>query len=313
MESSAERTARRLGPERTAKRLALQEAAASHLLHQGEGLLSLERWMPLDRAISLALRLTGLHGTARRHFLDIRVTEQIWTLEQLPEAFDGFRLLQLADLHLDIDPELAPSIARVLRGLPHDAAVITGDFRNRTDGDAAPCLEALQQLLPLLSASRWGILGNHDSLEMAPDIENAGLPLLLNESIAIQRGESRLWIAGTDDPHFYQTHDLAAAARGIPESDCAILLAHSPEIYAEAEGAGFDLQLSGHTHGGQLCLPGGIPIVVPCRIPKKFILGRWTHGRLQGYTSPGTGSCGVAARLFCPPEITIHILRSPSR
>ncbi|MDX2081006.1 MAG: metallophosphoesterase [Terrimicrobiaceae bacterium] len=312
MDAPAERTFDRLGPVLTKKRLALQEASAAHLLHQGEGLLRLERWIPLDRTILTLLALVGLAGPARREFLGIRLVEQTWTLAHLPAAFDGFRLLQLSDLHLDIDPELSPAIVRAVQNVPHDAAVVTGDFRNRTDGDPAPCIALLSDVLPFLAKDRWGILGNHDSLEMTQPIEAAGLPILLNESAALTRCDAKLWICGTDDPHFFRTHDLEAASRGIPSGDCKILLTHSPEIFDEAEQAGFDLQLSGHTHGGQLCLPGGFPLVVPCRAPRRFARGRWSHGRLQGYTSPGTGSCGVAARLFCPPEITLHTLRSPS-
>jgi hypothetical protein len=89
-----------------------------------------------------------------------------------------------------------------------------------------------------------------------------------------------------------------------------ILLSHSPEIFSEAERVGFDLQLSGHTHGGQLCLPGGLPVIVPCRVDRMFVNGRWSHLTLQGYTSPGTGSCALAARWNCPPEIALHILHS---
>ena len=90
-----------------------------------------------------------------------------------------------------------------------------------------------------------------------------------------------------------------------------ILLSHSPETHREAAALGYDLQLSGHTHGGQICLPGGIPILhnAPgCR--RELIAGPWREGSMLGYTSRGAGAAGVAARFFCPPEITIHTLRS---
>ena len=116
--------------------------------------------------------------------------------------------------------------------------------------------------------------------------------------------------AGTDDPHFYRTHDFEAARRGIPQGACSILLTHSPEMYDEARHYGFNFMLSGHTHGGQICLPGGFAVVRNGRCPATQFLGPWTHHGLHGYTSSGTGSCGVPARFNCPPEITVHVLRS---
>jgi predicted MPP superfamily phosphohydrolase len=146
-------------------------------------------------------------------------------------------------------------------------------------------------------------------LEMALDLERDGLPILLNETAEIRRGGDSLWIAGVDDPHYFQTHDLAGTRTKAPADAFVILLSHSPETYAEAAAQGFALQLSGHTHGGQICLPGGRHVVVPCKSPRRFIAGAWQHGSLQGYTSRGTGACGVAARWNCPPEITLHTLR----
>ena len=172
-----------------------------------------------------------------------------------------------------------------------------------------PCLHEMARITAVLSPLRWGILGNHDFVEMVPSLAADGLPILLNEAACIRRGGEQLWIGGIDDPHFYKTHDLSAVRGRIPPGGFGILLSHSPETFGESSRLGFDFQLSGHTHGGQLCLPGGRPIIVPCRVEKKFILGRWRQGSLQGYTSPGTGSCGVAARLNCPPEVTLHILR----
>jgi predicted MPP superfamily phosphohydrolase len=134
--------------------------------------------------------------------------------------------------------------------------------------------------------------------------------VLLNENTVIERDGQQLWFAGIDDPHFYRTHDFEAARRGIPQGACAILLSHSPTTYDEARHYGFNFMLSGHTHGGQICLPGGIALVRNGRCPPAQFAGAWTHHGLHGYTARGTGSCGVPARFNCPPEITVHILRS---
>lgn len=302
----------RLGQTLFQKRIHREAGRAAHLLHQGEGFFRLESYVPLDRIVGFLLAVSGLGRVVRRGFLDVRVVTQEWELESLPAAFDGFRLLQLTDLHADLDPALTPEIIRAIQATPHDAAVITGDFRNKTEGDCERCISETAKIVQHLATPRWGILGNHDFLEMVPRLEAMGLPCLLNEAASIEREGARLWIGGIDDPHFYHTDDLARVRDLIPRGECSILLAHSPEVYEEAARLGFDLQLSGHTHAGQLCLPGGHWVLVPCKVARRFVKGRWTHGPLQGYTSPGTGSCGVAARWNCPPEVTLHVLRTAS-
>ncbi len=299
----------RLGPDRFANRIRRQHSKSAILAHQGEGIFRWERLVPFDRAVKMGLAALGLRRRGLRNFLDVRVVEQEWRLPRLPSAFEGFRLLHLTDLHIDLEPALTPLLARVATSTPHDAAVLTGDYRNKTTGDHAPCLREMAALLPSLSAQRWGILGNHDFLEMVPELESAGLPILLNEVACIERSGQQIFFAGVDDPHFYRTHDLRKVRAAIPRDACGILLAHSPETYKEAADLGFDLQLSGHTHGGQICLPGGKPLVLPLKIDPAFINGPWQFGALPGYTSPGTGGCSVPARFNCPPEITLHILR----
>lgn len=299
----------RMGHPLFVERMLKQAGKAASLLHQGEGIFRLERYLPFDLLVSALLSACGLGGRSRKNYLGVRLVTREWEFPRLPQAFDGFRLLHLTDLHLDLDVSLTPVIERLVRSVPHDAAVVTGDYRNKTTGDYNPCVSETARLVPGLSPLRWGILGNHDFLEMVPALEKAGLPILLNEVAVIERDGQRLWIAGLDDPHFYKTHDLNKVRAEIPAGEFSILLSHTPETYGEADRLGFDFQLSGHTHGGQLCLPGGIPVVLPCKIDRKFVRGAWQHGRLRGYTSPGTGSCGVAARLNCPPEVTLHILR----
>ncbi|MBE2203525.1 MAG: metallophosphoesterase [Chthoniobacterales bacterium] len=302
--------AARIGREVLAARLLRQAKKTAKLLHQGEGIFRIERFFPFDRIVAFGLNLVGLRKRAWRNYLDVRLTTCEWELPRLSQEFEGFRLLHLSDLHIDLDVALTPVLERLIRSVPHDAAVITGDYRNTTDGDYLPCVREMEKIIGALAPQRWGILGNHDFIEMVPALEDAGLPILLNEVVPVERSGQKLWIAGVDDPHFYKTHDLARARSRVPEGDCVILLSHTPEPYAEAEALGFDLQLSGHTHGGQICLPGGIPVVLPCGLDRKFVRGVWRHGNLQGYTSPGAGGCGVAARLNCPPEITLHILKT---
>lgn len=300
----------RLGEELLSKRLSKQANHYARLSHQGEGIFKVERYVKIDELARRGLKLCRLWSRAHRNIFDIEIVEQEWRLPNLPEEFIGFRLLHLSDLHIDIDPELHRSVTDAIQRCPHDAIVVTGDYRNSTDENYGPSMQGMKPILDATNVPQYGILGNHDFIEMVWELEKQGLPMLLNDAAPIERNGQQLWIVGVDDPHFYKTHDFAKARTKVPEGACTILLCHTPEAHAEAAEHRFDLMLSGHTHGGQLCLPGGRHIVLPAKdLKKPFIKGRWKSGKMQGYTSRGTGSCGVAARLNCRPELTVHILR----
>ena len=300
---------RRMGRPALEKRLARQADHWALRSHQGEGIFRFEMVLPLDDIAAFLLRACGLAKRARANYLAPHIVERHWRLPRLPQAFAGFRLLQLTDLHFDLDPEFTPALIKLLHGLAYDAVVITGDFRSSTYEDHTPSTDAARRLIECLGTPRFGILGNHDFIELAPDLESAGLPVLLNEASCLARGADELWIAGIDDSHFYGTHDLERVNDALPPGACTILLAHSPEIANELIPDRFDLVLCGHTHGGQLCLPGGRWLHVPVHnLRREFINGPWKVGSTQGYTSPGTGACGIPARLNCPGELTIHIL-----
>jgi predicted MPP superfamily phosphohydrolase len=144
---------------------------------------------------------------------------------------------------------------------------------------------------------------------MVPAMEAMGIQTLLNECTTITRGNQRIYLAGIDDAHYFRVDDIEKAALPIPEGAFSILLSHTPEIYRQAAHANFNLMLSGHTHGGQLCLPGSIPIKLEAVLPRRMGAGAWQYHNMSGYTSVGAGSSVVAVRLNCPPEITLHYLR----
>jgi len=302
--------AARLGPTLLRRRLHAQANLRARLVHQGEGPLAVERVIPVDRLITRLLRWTGFAARGRANCLDIRTVTREQPLANLPPGFDGFRLLHLSDLHLDCVAGLTDRLVDLLRRTPHDLAVITGDFADHPAGHFHDCLGDIRRLTGALGPGPLAILGNHDIIEIVPHLEEAGLRVLLNESTVLERDGQQLWFAGLDDPHFYRTHDFESARRGIPPGACSILLAHSPEVYDEARHYGFNFMLAGHTHGGQICLPGGLALVRNGRCPSAQFTGAWTHRGLHGYTSRGTGSCGVPARFHCPPEITVHVLQS---
>jgi predicted MPP superfamily phosphohydrolase len=145
---------------------------------------------------------------------------------------------------------------------------------------------------------------------MVPGLEAVGIRMLLNESEVIVRGDQQIYLAGIDDAHCFKVDNIEKATSQIPSGKFSILLSHTPEIYRQAAHANFDLLLSGHTHGGQICLPGSIPIILDAVLPRRMGAGAWQYHNMTGYTSVGAGSSVVPVRFNCPPEITLHCLHS---
>jgi predicted MPP superfamily phosphohydrolase len=186
--------------------------------------------------------------------------------------------------------------------------VLTGDFRANTFGPYEAAIDGMKQVRLHLNGDIYAVLGNHDTIQMVPGIEEMGIRVLLNEHVVLDRDGACIYLAGIDDPHFYRADNIEKAADAIPDEAVAILLSHSPEVYRHAAHAAFDLMLCGHTHGGQICLPGGFPLMCNASCPRKFCYGAWTYYQLTGYTAAGSGACVVDVRLNCPPEITLHHL-----
>ena len=149
-------------------------------------------------------------------------------------------------------------LAELLATLSYDICVITGDFRAETFGPSKPRWPPSPTAAP--SGPCFRRTGEPDSIRMVPSLEKMGIRMLINEGDTIERGGQRIHIAGVDDAHFYRADNVEKAAAQIPHDAFSILLSHTPEIYRQAAHAGFNLLLSGHTHGGQICLPGGIPL-----------------------------------------------------
>lgn len=299
----------RVGQNHLQRRLYIQAHHAAKAFHRGKTLFHIENAEWMHVIVHYFLRMVGLYGIGRRNFLDVQIRTNDVRIRNLPEALDGFTVLHISDLHLDLDPALTPVIIDRVKNLSYDVCVLTGDFRASTTGDLFPALKEVELLMPHFHSKVFGVLGNHDFIEMLPELERMGIRMLMNESERIDVGsDASLYFSGIDDPHFYQVDDLEKACEGIPSEAVSILLSHSPETFRKAAACGYDLMLSGHTHGGQLCLPGGVAILRNGNCPRYMSVGAWKYKTLQGYTSAGTGSCGVPARFFCPPEITLHRL-----
>lgn len=303
---------RRIGRVHLEQRLGLEGEHEVHVFRRGTHFFHLENWYSVHSAIRAILTLVGAHGRGRRNAMRVALRENDVPLAVLPPAFDGFTLLHLSDLHLDMNPQLADRLIELVRNVRHDACVLTGDFRYRTFGPFEAALDALGRLRPYLGDAVYAVLGNHDSIRMVPRIETLGIRVLMNESEQLGRGAEAIYLAGIDDAHYFRTHSLIKAAHDIPRGACAVLLSHTPEPYRHAAHSAFSLMLCGHTHGGQICLPGGIPIVTDSDAPRDFARGPWRYLDLIGYTSVGCGSSIVDVRLNCRPEVTLHRLHRAS-
>ena len=261
----------------------------------------------------MALRVGGLYRRGQRNARRLHVRHHDLALPGLSDAMSGFRLLHISDLHVDMDPEFGPALAEQLRDLAWDACVITGDFRYRTNGDFTPALNGFEHISRVLPGPVYAILGNHDSIRMVPGLEALGARVLINEGVHLGDGSGGgVWLAGVDDPHFYRQHDIPRALADRPHGLPVLLLAHSPEAYRDAASAGVDAMLCGHTHGGQIRLPGGVPLVTNADCPREFTSGAWCWRTLQGYTTVGAGSSVLDVRYNCPAEVVLHHLRPRS-
>lgn len=264
---------------------------------------------PIRRIAQASLLLSGLRARGRRNALDLRLEHNDFSLAHWPDELDGFRILHLSDLHIPEsgDEELLSGIEQLARNTPHHLAVLTGDYRDRSFGPDAVALESLARLRAVLPNKALVILGNHDSIDSVEPMEAMGYHVLVNESVTIEHEGSAFDVLGIDDPSYYKQHDMQ---RSIEQGNhrFRILLSHSPDTYALAQTHGIDVLLCGHTHGGQLCLPGGYPVKRNAKVDVDLVKGPWKADKVQGYTNRGAGTSIIDARFNCPPELALHQL-----
>ncbi|MCP8937380.1 metallophosphoesterase [Alsobacter sp. SYSU M60028] len=300
---------RRLGKVHARQRLGIEDAHEAQVFGQGLNFFHIENWYSSHAVIRAVLQLTGLYGRGRRNAAHVRLTTNRVASHRLPSDFDGFRILHLSDLHADMSGGAMKRVRQLVCDLPYDLCVLTGDYRGKTFGPFKAALDTVEEVVAALRPPIFGVLGNHDTVRMVPRLEAMGVRMLMNECALVERGNARIHVAGVDDPHFFRADNIEKAAADIPDEAFSILLAHTPEIYRQAAHAGFDLMLAGHTHGGQICLPGQVPLTLSSDLPRRFGAGAWRYHGMAGYTSVGAGSSVVAVRLNCLPEITLHELR----
>ena len=299
----------RLGRVHARQRLGIEKDYEQRVFGHGINFFHIENWYSIHSVIRNSLKLSGLYWRGCKNAERVQIRHNLIRRAEIPALFDGFTILHISDMHADISQGAMHRLIELLDGISYDLCVLTGDYRGKTFGPFDAALEGVEQVRSHLKGPVYGVLGNHDTIRMVPGLEEIGIRMLLNECETIERGNQRIHLAGIDDAHYYRVDNIEKAASAIPHDEFAILLSHTPEIYRQAAHADFSLLLGGHTHGGQICLPGSIPITLDSVLPRYMASGPWKYHNMLGYTSVGVGSCVVAVRLNCHPEITLHQLQ----
>ena len=263
-----------------------------------------EAMLLMMKTFAFGLRCLGQFQRGYQNASRLFLRERDLTFADLPPAFDGFTILHISDPHFDGMPGIEEQILARVDGREFDLCVLTGDYRTELHGPIRAVMDSLQRLVRGVRSRLGflGVLGNHDDCHMVAPMEKMGIRMLINESVLLARGPERLRIVGTDDVHYYYT-DQSLHALEEARDDFTVALVHSPELYDAAEKAGVDLYLCGHTHGGQVCLPGGRAIVKHLRRGRHLPSGPWRHGRMVGVTNVGAGTSGIPVRFNTEGEI----------
>ena len=298
---------RRLGPLHAKQRLGIETDHEAQAFGQGLNFFHVENWYSVHSVIRNALRLAGMYGRGLRNAQRVELRHNDLTFGQLPPAFDGFTILHISDMHADMSQGAMSRLIELVGEMRYDICVLTGDFRGKTFGPFDATLAGVARVRSHLTGPLFAVLTIRS--RMVPALEQMGIRVLINESESIARGDERIYLAGIDDAHLYRVDNIEKAAAGIPAGAFSILLSHTPEIYRQAAHAGFRLLLGGHTHGGQICLPGAIPITLDAKLPRRLGAGAWSYQGMLGYTSVGAGSSIIPVRINSRPEITLHRLR----
>lgn len=268
-----------------------------------------------------ASAITALFGnvwqwsTIRRSTETLDISHHTLVIPGLPPAFDGLTITQLSDLHAStlVRLEFLQLAIAQAQQLASDLIVITGDLVYSDGPDYTPRLTAL--LAPLTAPlGVYTIYGNHDHHRhnlpaIAAAVAQAGVTVLFNTTLPLHRDGHTLYLAGVDDPREGRPL-LAHALSAVPPHGHVILLAHAPDFAdIAAQDPRVRVQLSGHSHGGQIRLPLIGPLHLPA-MGRKYVMGQFQLGHLTLYVNRGLGVSGIPLRLNCPPEITRLTLRA---
>jgi uncharacterized protein len=246
----------------------------------------------------------------------IEVSRHRVELRNLPGAFEGLRVVHLTDIHHSkyVSFNAVYRMVALSNRLRPDVVVLTGDYITWSRKYIRPVAKALKDLRSRLGV--YAVLGNHDvrvdADAMTSSLEKSGIRVLRNASARIDHRAESLWLVGVDE-YSYGQSDLAKALKGVPKAAPRILLAHNPEIIAEAARQDIDFIAAGHTHGGQVKLPYLKSLNIITQPTQEFLEGFVMAGKTQMYISRGLGKVIVPLRIKCPPELPTYTLRNSLR
>lgn len=257
-------------------------------------------------AVNFLVRLSGLYARGRRNARTYCVTAVDFAFPDLPTAFDDYRILHLSDLHIGQNDDMLRMVGEKFSALGPDLVVVTGDFQTFGNPPGKKAAELVAHLVSNIdSRDGWiAVLGNHDTHDMLDALEAIDVRVLANESVVVSRGQDTLRFVGTDDVHAFYSPDAVTALESHQE-DFRVALIHTVDLATVASGLGYSLYLSGHTHGGQICLPGGRPVLTALDSHRHLASGRWGLDGMQGYTNRGLGYGLSPLRFNCPGEATL--------
>lgn len=273
--------------------------------------MRLTKYMPI---VAGALKLIGLYQRGLRNALDIHLTHHTFAFPDLPSEFDGYRIVHLSDLHLDYIDEITERLIAILRNVEAELCLCSGDFRDGQTRGFSNILLPMRQVIASLHVSDgfYATLGNHDQRVMIQPLRELGVEILRNETTTIARGSACLNIVGLDGLYVGQRHRDRHPPPPAPTSGFTVVLTHAPDLVETASHAGASLYLAGHTHGGQICLPGGRPIIANVDAPRAYLKGRWQAGTLQGFTNSGVSVSSLPVRFNTRGEVALITLRRDS-
>ena len=275
------------------------------------------RWLTRRRFLGFgAASAAGLAlyaGEISRHELSLE--EHTIRLARLPDAFRGMRIVQISDIHYAdyTEPFFVREMVRRINHLRPDMVLMTGDFVSYSPMPVSFARQHAPGCAAILSGIecplRYASLGNHDYIigpeYVAAPLRENGIPVLMNSSVALERGGQRIWLAGLGSA-CTNNADLNAIPRST-NGEPILLMAHEPDILPDVAKHNVDLMLSGHTHGGQVRIPFLPPLVLP-EFGRIYVEGQFRLGPTQLYVNRGIGAVGLPVRFRCPPEITVLTL-----
>jgi hypothetical protein len=245
------------------------------------------------------------------------VQRETLALPAWPAALDGLRVALLSDLHAGVPHATLDSVSRsveAVRAERPDVVCLLGDFIDRSATFTRPVdPDALATRLAALEAPRGvvAVLGNHDwyagGRRIADAVQGAGVPVLEDQARAAGEG---LWVAGVADERT-RGADIDRALEPVPDDAAVLLLSHDPDVFPVVPPR-VALTLSGHTHGGQVGIPGLRRPFVPSHYGERYLRGHVVERGRHLDVSSGVGTSGLPVRFLCPPEVVILTLRAPS-